>query len=292
MSFVYSPALIRVAGPDAGAFLDNLLTRNLADLAPGALAYAGLLTPQGKVAFDFFAWRDMDGAFLIEPAPARRDALRQRLGLYRLRAKVEIGDDARGLQGLIAFAPPPAAPDGVLSAPDPRQPGFGWRALGPATEIAALAAQLTPALSDADVRSRRIAAGAPDLAEDSGPEEFFALEALFEEFGAVDFHKGCFIGQENVSRMKRRATTRKKLCRIAYDSDAPVYGTTILAGEAAIGEVRSSAAGFAIAALRLDRALEAIDKGIALTVGGQAIRLAAPAWLILPAAGETGSGGG
>ncbi|NDC57922.1 MAG: folate-binding protein, partial [Alphaproteobacteria bacterium] len=204
MSFVYSPALIRVAGPEAAAFLDNLLTRNLADLAPGGLAYAGLLTPQGKVAFDFFAWRDMDGAFVLEPAPARRDALRQRLALYRLRAKVEIGDDPRGLQGLIAFAPPPAAPDGVLSAPDPRQPGFGWRALGTAADIAALATQMAPALTENDVRARRIAAGAPDLAEDSGPEEFFALEALFEEFGAVDFHKGCFIGQENVSRMKRR----------------------------------------------------------------------------------------
>jgi folate-binding Fe-S cluster repair protein YgfZ len=109
-----------------------------------------------------------------------------------------------------------------------------------------------------------------------------ALEALFEELHGVDFQKGCFVGQENVSRMKRRATTRKKFCPIVFDGAALAPGAPIRAGDAELGTVRSSIDGRALALLRLDRALEFAHKGVALCAGDTLVRLAPPDWLILP----------
>jgi folate-binding Fe-S cluster repair protein YgfZ len=110
----------------------------------------------------------------------------------------------------------------------------------------------------------------------------FALEALFEELNGVDFHKGCFVGQENVSRMKRRATTRKKLCPIGFAGEAPAPGTPITAGAAVQGDVRTGLAGRALALIRLDRAQEALDKGETLLAGDRPVRLDPPPWLIMP----------
>jgi folate-binding Fe-S cluster repair protein YgfZ len=110
----------------------------------------------------------------------------------------------------------------------------------------------------------------------------FAGEALLDELNGVDFQKGCFVGQENVSRMKRRATTRRKLCAIAFAGEAIAYGTPIRAGEADIGTMRSSQPGRAIALMRLDRALEAQERGVKLLAGERDVRLDPPPWLILP----------
>jgi tRNA-modifying protein YgfZ len=106
---------------------------------------------------------------------------------------------------------------------------------------------------------------------------------LLDELHGVDFHKGCFPGQENVSRMKRRATTRKKFCRIAFDGAAPAPGAMITAGAAELGTVRASLPSCALALIRLDRALEAGNKGVSLMAGELPVRLDPPDWLILPA---------
>jgi folate-binding protein YgfZ len=132
---------------------------------------------------------------------------------------------------------------------------------------------------DAEYNARRIALGVPDLARDAVVEEVFALEALLEELNGVDFQKGCFVGQENVSRMKRRATTRKKFCPIVFAGPAPAPGTPLMSGAAEMGSVRSGAEGRAIALVRLDRALAATAP---LTADGRPVRLDPPPWLILP----------
>jgi folate-binding protein YgfZ len=117
------------------------------------------------------------------------------------------------------------------------------------------------------------------LARDAAAEEVFALEALLEELHGVDFQKGCFIGQENVSRMKRRATTRRKFCPIVFEGGPPAPGTVVMSGAAELGSVRSGVAGRGIALVRLDRALNATAP---LTAGGRPVRLDPPPWLILP----------
>lgn len=246
--------LVRVAGPDAGPFLNNLLTQDLARAPDTPLRYGALLTPQGKIIADMMIWRVADG-YLLDPAAGRGGDVAQRLARFKLRAQVTITAHE-------------SAPADLGPQPDPRLPGLGLRQPGEA--------------APADLLIR---AGVPDLAIDAAPEEVFALEGLLEELNGVDFHKGCFPGQENVSRMKRRATTRKKFCRIAFAAAPPAPGTEIIAGAAVLGTVRSGIEGCALALIRLDRALEAVEKGETLLAGDTAVGLDPPDWLILPAKG-------
>lgn len=255
-------ALLRIAGPDARAFLDNLLTQSLHSLDAAGVLYGALLTPQGKVLADMLIWADGDGV-VLELDPARAEDIQRRLSLYKLRANVNIEPDARNvLWSTQAF-------DGALA--DPRLAALGWRALSVENATA----------GDSAYDARRLALGVPDLARDALPDEVFGLEALLEELNGVDFKKGCFVGQENVSRMKRRATTRKKFCPIQFEGAAPAYGAAITAGAAELGFVRTGAEGRAIALLRLDRALTASEP---LLAEGRIVRLAPPDWLALPAA--------
>jgi folate-binding protein YgfZ len=267
-------ALFAVRGPDTTDFLQNLVTNDVSLLARQAAIYAGILSPQGKVTTDFMLWRTDEGV-LVDVHAGAADALRARLTLYRLRAKVEIGPIEAGL-GVFAGDITGGA---ILSAADPRRSEAGLRAIAPAEGA-------PPQAEPEAYRVRRIEAGLPDLAHDAAPEEVFALEALFEELNGVDFQKGCFVGQENVSRMKRRATTRKKFCPVAFDGAAPPFGTPITASAAEIGWVRSGIEGRALALVRLDRAQEALEKGESLFAGGKALHLAAPSWLIMPSATE------
>lgn len=275
--FRLNRALIAVSGPDAIPFLDNLLTQNLKPPSPqfDAPLYGALLSAQGKVFADMMLWPRAEGV-LLEASADRGGDLLARLSMYKLRAQVSIADASETLAVVwseSAFAG---------AAPDPRRGGdeLGYRRLAPRQEAAS-----SPD-GESVFDAKRIAAGVPDLARDAQPEEVFALEALFEELNGVDFHKGCFIGQENVSRMKRRATTRKKFCPIVFAGAAPVYGTAIKAGEAEIGAVRTGMAGRALALARLDRAIEASKNGAPLSADGREIRLDPPDWLILPSREE------
>lgn len=265
-------AFLRVSGPDAIGFLDNLLTQDVTTLTEQDVIYSALLTPQGKVVADMFLWADRNAkepTVTIETDPSRAVDLTRRLNLYKLRAKVAI-EDITAQRIALHSAKPFLGDD-----PDPRGRALGWRAIA--------IPELVRFEEDAgEFEARRIALGVPDLARDAEPEEVFAGEALLEELNGVAFDKGCFVGQENVSRMKRRATTRKKFCPIVFEGEALPYGAVIKAGEAEIGAVRTGVAGRAIALLRLDRGLDATAKGVPLTAADREIRLDPPPWLILP----------
>ncbi len=265
-------ALIRVSGADATSFLDNLLTQDVEKLAQAGVLYGALLTPQGKILADMLLWRDDDGV-ILETDRSRGADLMGRLSMYRLRADVALEDVTDRFPVLFAekaFAgavADPRFPDGAL----------GYR------EVNSSPPEQDTVDANTAFDARRIALGVPDLARDAAPEEVFALEGLLEELNGVDFQKGCFVGQENVSRMKRRATTRKKFCPIVFDGAPPAYGAKIIAGVAELGSVRSGVEGRAIALLRLDRALAAADAGASLTADGKDVRLDPPPWLLLPA---------
>lgn len=257
-------SLIAVTGPDARGFLQNLLTQDLDKLTADGVVYAALLSPQGKVSADMFVWARDDG-LVLDVDPSRTTDLVRKLTLYKLRANAALADVSDTLD--VVFGPDVS--EGAK--PDPRLAALGFRALRAKAGVA-----------EGVFETMRLSLGIPDLARDAQPEEVFAGEALLDELNGVAFDKGCFVGQENVSRMKRRATTRKKFCPIEFDNDVIPYGTPVLAGEAEIGSVRTGIAGRAIALLRLDRALDAEAAGIRLSAAGKEIRLAPPPWLLLP----------
>ena len=264
-----SRALIRIAGPDWRDFLQGLLTQDVETLADGEARFAALLTPQGKLMFDLFVIGQSDGC-LIDVAAERRAALIQRLTIYRLRAKVEIAADDRGVTALwpVVDAPGPGW------AVDPRLETLGLRGYG--ADAPAGAEPVDEAAYDA----HRLALGVPDPAGDAPSETTYPIEANFDLLAGIDFKKGCFVGQETTSRMKRRGQIKTRMLPIVFDGAPPAYGAEVLAGTLRAGEVRTGADGRAMALLRLDRI-----EGEALTVDGRPVRVERPKFL--PATGES-----
>jgi tRNA-modifying protein YgfZ len=231
-------AVIRITGEGTLAFLHTLLTCDVATLQPGEAAYGALLSPQGKILHDVFVMAATDGA-LIDCAGDQAEALLVKLALYKLRAKLVIALDA----SLDVVAASDMLPDGYI---DPRLPAMGHRAFRPK--------ELTPSGEGYD--EVRLALGFASSA-DIGSNALFPHEANFDQINGVSFNKGCYVGQEVVSRMQHRGTARSRILPVTCDVAAPAKGTAIHSGETVIGEVLSSSAQYALALLRLDRLADA-----------------------------------
>jgi folate-binding protein YgfZ len=255
-------AVVALGGPDWRDFLQNLITQDVATLAPGEIRFGALLTPQGRLLYDLFAHGREDGC-LIDCEADHREALVQRLAMYRLRAKVTIApDDAP----VLALWGGEAAPEGW--ARDPRLAALGWRGIGIEPPPGAIA------VDEAAYEAHRLALGVPGPA-DYGSEKTYPIEADFDLLAGIDFRKGCFVGQETTSRMKRRGQIRNRMVPIAFDGEPPAFGAELLAGQLRAGEALGAHGGRAMALLRLDR-LEAGP----LTFGdGQPWRPLWPDWL-------------
>ncbi len=252
-----SRALIALAGEEWRSFLQGLITQDVETLSAGEVRFGALLTPQGRLLFDLFVVGRPDGAWL-DVARTHRETLMTRLAMYRLRAKVTIKEDESPV-----FAAWGAAPgDGWIA--DPRLPDLGWRAYGLETVVTA---------SEADYDAHRLALGIPGPA-DWGTDKTYPIEADFDLLAGIDFKKGCFVGQETTSRMKRRGQIKSRMLPLVFEGPAPAPGSEVLAGELRAGEVLSGAGGRAMALLRLDRIA-----GADLTVDGRSVRAEPPGWL-------------
>jgi folate-binding protein YgfZ len=257
-----SRALIAVGGPDWRSFLQGLITQDVDTMAPGEARFGALLTPQGRLLYDLFVVEREGGAWLDVEA-VHRDAIIQRLTMYRLRAKVEIAAD--DLPVSILFPRPDGDP-GAGWVRDPRLPALGWRGYGASPPAAAVVAH------EAAREVQKLRLGVPGPA-DWGSDKTYPIEANFDLLNGIDFKKGCFVGQETTSRMKRRGQIKSRMLPIRFEGAAPAPGSEILAGELRAGEVLSGAEGGAMALVRLDRAL-----GGGLTVDGRPVRLEQPGW--------------
>jgi folate-binding protein YgfZ len=251
-----SRALIALSGDDWRSFLQGLITQDVDTLAPGEARFGALLTPQGRLLFDLFVVGREDGAWL-EVERAHRDALMQRLLMYRLRAKVKIEADETPV-----FAAWGAEPQGAWIA-DPRLPALGWRGYG---EAAANTDEMT-------YDTHRLSLGVPGPA-DWGSEKAYPIEADFDLLCGIDFKKGCFVGQETTSRMKRRGQIKNRMMPIVFEGAPPPPGAEVLAGELRAGEVLSGQDGRAMALLRVDRI-----EGATLTVDGRPVQVDRPDWI-------------
>lgn len=256
MAQLTSRALVRVVGPDARSFLHNLLTQDVESLAEDELRFGALLSPPGRLLFDLFI-RGEGEDVILDVAADRRADLMKRLALYRLRARVEIVEDDRPV-----LACWPDVAEGF--AADPRLPALGGRRLGEGP---------VPNATEDDYRRHRLSVGVPDPDADGDRDKRYPIEADFDLLNGIDFQKGCFIGQETTSRMKRRGAIKNRMLPIAFDGPPPAPGTEVLNGELRAGEVLTGLEGAAMALLRLDR----IDGD--LTADGRPVRVRRPDWL-------------
>ena len=262
--------VVSVSGADATGFLQGLLTNDVERLGPSEARYAALLTPQGKILFDMIAVRapGEEPSYLLDCAAAQVADLAKRLGFYKLRAKVAIADVSAD-QAVAAFwgAEPAIGAEGVLYA-DPRDPRLGWRAILPRPTAAAFGSEHVN-----EYEGLRIAVGAPKGGLDFAYGDAFPHDANLDLLHGVDFDKGCYVGQEVVSRMKHRGTARKRIARVKLSGPSPAPGTPVLDRELAVGALGSSSGREALALLRLDRAEEATAAGRTLSAGGVGLAL-------------------
>ncbi len=264
--------VVAVGGEDATSFLQGLLTNDVERLGPSEARYAALLTPQGKVLFDMIVVRAPGGeesSYLIDCTAAQAADLAKRLGFYKLRAKVAIADVSAD-HAVAAFwaAEPASVAEGVLYA-DPRDPRLGWRAILPRPIAAAVGLEHVN-----EYEGLRIAVGAPKGGLDFAYADAFPHDANFDLLHGVDFDKGCYVGQEVVSRMKHRGTARKRVARVKLAGPAPAPGTPVMDRELAVGALGSSSGREALAMLRIDRVEDASAAGRPLSAGGVTLALA------------------
>jgi hypothetical protein len=272
-AFLDDRAIIAISGPQARNFLQGLVTNDiLSGLAPGSGLYTALLSPQGKILFDFLV-TEGEGALLLDVAQDSSEALLKKLKMYRLRARIEI--EARpqlgvyaGLKGHPGNRPTPYA-DRAISFTDPRLAALGVRSIGAKAEMPDNLA------GPHQYHEIRLELGVPE-AGDFGFEKVFALDAGLEELHGVSFTKGCYVGQELTSRMKHRATARKRILTVTADAPLPAPGAAVIRGGAEIGELISNHGARGFALVRLDRLDETQGE---IRAGEIVVALKRPAWL-------------
>ncbi len=273
--------VVKVAGDDARAFLHGLVSADILKLAPGAARFSALLSPQGKIIADFIVVeapaQDGSGFFLDLPR-ALGAALVNKLNIYRLRSRVIVEDLSETL-GVLAAWDGNATTAAGLAYADPRLPALGLRVMLPTHRAADAAADLGAILVDAnEYEAHRIALGVPRGGVDFAYGDAFPHESDMDQLGGVDFAKGCYVGQEVVSRMEHRGIARTRAVPVGYDGAAPEPGVPVTAGERQVGTMGSAVAGRGVALLRLDRVAEALSHGESLLAGGVAIRPIKPDW--------------
>ncbi len=259
--FLKNRSLIRVSGPEAQPFLQNLITTDLAALAADEARPGALLTPQGKILFDFMIWQDGDG-FIIETDDDQRDALLKRLTMYKLRAAVDLSPAGEGVT---------VSWDGAHTGPaDSRFAKAGVALVRQAGQHGADDREIYDAL--------RIASGVAVSGQDYALQDAFPHDVLMDFNGGLSFKKGCYVGQEVVSRMQHRGTARRRVVTVKAETALPPSGTEITAGGKPVGTLGSVVGKGGLAIVRIDRAGEAIATATPLLAGETAVILELPAW--------------
>jgi folate-binding protein YgfZ len=279
-TLLHDRGVVRVAGTDAHKFLQGLITNDIGKARDDVAVHAGLLSPQGKILFDFFVVA-ADSGYLVDVARDKMGELAKRLGFYKLRAAVEVSEEP-AYKVMAAWATQPNPSDAIVYA-DPRLADLGYRLILRAGESEL---GCTP-VAEEDYHARRIGLGVPEGGRDYAFGDTFPHEALFDQLDGVDFKKGCFVGQEVVSRMEHRGTARKRIVPVEGEGTLPASGASIVAGEVPIGSLGSVNGRSGLALIRLDRAEEALARGAQLFAGDVRIALRHPAFarFAIPVAG-------
>jgi folate-binding protein YgfZ len=279
--------LIAISGDDRTAFLQGLVSNDVSRVSADRAVYAALLTPQGRYLHDFFIAAIGDALYL-DCETSRREDLRRRLSIYRLRSKVVLADATTDFAVALLFGSDLAARLGIGSQPgtakpweggvvyvDPRLPALGARAILPRAQAAEVLARAGLLPGDAaDYDRLRLSLGVPDGSRDLPVEKAILLENGFDELHGIDWQKGCYMGQELTARTRYRGLVRKRLLPVNVDGPLPAPGTTVMAGDKEAGEMRSGVDGLGLALLRLEH----VDNDESLRCGDSRLRPHKPGW--------------
>lgn len=261
-------ALIHITGQDAESFLQAVITTDLDRLGDDELKPGALLTPQGKILFDFLVSRIANGLRFDLPADMAA-AFAKRMTLYRLRAKAEIIVLEESLVSVSWQSDSTTARDDSTKR-DSRFPA----------ELNVLRHYGSAGQSNDQSAWIRLRAqyGIAEGESDFDYSDAFPHDVNFDQTGGISFktNKGCYVGQEVVSRMQHRGTARRRVLVVESDDTLPASRTPIVANGREIGHLGSSANGFGIALVRIDRVKDAMDAGIPITAGEISIRLRLP----------------
>ena len=286
--------VVKVDGEAAGDFLNGLLTADIGKVTPETPRFAALLTPQGKIIADCIVAKAPaadGGSFFLDCPRALAPLLVDKLNFYKLRAKVIIENLSDKLGVLAAWDGEGSTEYGLVYR-DPRLPALGLRVLVPPHLASEAAADLGATLVDAEAyEAHRIALGIPRGGLDFIYGDAYPHEADMDQLGGVDFAKGCYVGQEIVSRVEHRGSARSRVVPVSYDGAAPEEGVSVIAGDKTLGIMGSASGGNGLALLRLDRVAEALAAGRPLAAGGVPLRLRKVDWarFEIPGATETAS---
>jgi folate-binding protein YgfZ len=266
---LHDRSLIRLLGTEAEHFLQNIVTLDLDTLKAGEARPGALLTPQGKILFDFLVSRDGADTLVLECRADVADDFFRRLMMYRLRAKVEI---SKPEQTLVAITwgdeAVPSSPDSTALR-DLRFPSPVLRTYGASRNADA---------TTEEWRAFRIANGVAESGADYALGDAFPHDVLLDQNGGVGFRKGCYVGQEVVSRMQHRGTARRRVLTVSGQAQLPAPGTEITVGGRPVGTLGSTAGRQGIAILRIDKVKDALDAGTAILAGDVPLDVAIPGW--------------
>jgi len=276
--------VVRASGADARRLLQDLVTAEVAGLAPGEARWSALLTPQGKILFDFLVVCEDRDSFLFDILRGKAADFAKRLLFYRLRADMAVTDLSAEFAVAAGWGEAAEGAPG-LAFRDPRPDDLGFRVIGAPAELSAWAQDRSGGSAEA-YHAHRVALGIPEGGADFPLGDTFPHEACMDQLGAVDFAKGCYVGQEVVSRMQHRGTARSRVVPVRLEGAASP-GTEVTAGGKPAGRLGSLAGDRGLALLRLDRVADAPAEILA---GAARLSLVKPPWARFPFPGESGFG--
>ncbi|MGO7154198.1 CAF17-like 4Fe-4S cluster assembly/insertion protein YgfZ [Rhizobium leguminosarum] len=291
--FLKDRSLLFVSGAEAQSFLQNLITTDITALEADEARPGALLTPQGKILFDFMIWRDGEG-YTIETDAGQRDSLLKRLTMYKLRAAVTLAPSTEegvtvswdeGAEG-VRESQGVRVSQGARGSQGARDSRFA-KAGVTLTRRARRHGDGSEALYDA----LRISHGIVTSGSDFALQDAFPHDVLMDFNGGLSFRKGCYVGQEVVSRMQHRGTARRRVVTVSAATALPGTGTEITAAGKPVGTLGSVDGGNGLAIVRIDRAGAAMAAGTSLLAGDTPVSLVLPAWsgLVFPTSGDEAS---